>query len=111
MELRTQTNGTRFVKEIYNALGSDPKLPFFSAVYIPQNETDIKDLRIVAKGENGDYVQYDYKARYEDIFNGSIPCASGLEAIDNLPAGIWIYAPTGFEFSYIEMESGFAVIY
>jgi hypothetical protein len=111
MELRTQTNGTRFVKERYNALGSDPKLPFFSAIYIPQNGTRLKNLFLVAKDENGEYAEYDYKAGFEDIFNGSIPCASNLKSVEDLPAGIWIYAPTGFEFSYIDMESGFAVIY
>ena len=111
MELRTQTNGTRFVKEKYDALGSDPKLPFFSAVYIPQNETGIKSLFIVAKDENGQYAEYDYKTGFEDIFNGSIPCASNLKSVENLPAGIWIYAPTGFEFSLIEMENNYAIIY
>jgi hypothetical protein len=76
MELRTQTNGTRFVKETYDALAQ--KFPFFSAVYIPIGETDLKRLSIVAKDANGVYVEYDYKEPFEYTGDNNFPCGSGL---------------------------------
>ena len=109
MELRTQTNGTRFVKQGYDALGNG--LPFFSAIYIPVDGTSINELFIVAKDVNGDIQQYDYRAGFGETYDRVIPCCSALNGIDGIKAGVWIYAPTGFEFSRLAIENGYAIIY
>lgn len=108
MELRTQTNGTRFVKSEYSAL--EKGLPFFSAVYLPIT-TIISGLKIIAKDSSGAYQEYDYRSDYENTGDGNIPCCSALSGVEAIPAGTWIYAPTGFEFSYINIGEGLAIIY
>lgn len=109
MELRTQTNGTRIVKSEYNALQN--RLPFFSAIYIPLNETIIKELYIVAKDDGGYWQEYDYKREYSNTGDKNIPCCSQMYDVEAYHAGVWIYAPTGFEFSYILMEQNYVIIY